>query len=219
MNKALVWIRDNIVSGVIVGLILVWLGSVSLDGIFLAADQSWSSLGSWTLDPIAVPRWQLLIALGGLAIYGLGVVAYVVRANRRIQLSFGTLCTGLTDAFNTAAKEIESGPSNKPSDVEAPGPGLNQMKNIAIAMELTQLESEQVELLKFFATSYSRGDNWPSSREAARRTGLSILRTDQQIDRLVSFGMLDKYQYRDASGKCYSLSEIGREWLLANGHE
>lgn len=217
MKSALVWVRDHIVSSLLVTFIAAWFAQLSLDGIISAAAQSWGSLRSWTVDSIEVPRWQLLIALGGfLTIHGIVLFTYVRRVNSRAESNLDKVVTGLTDAFNKGAEDLASSPSGKSANIS--GPGFIQMKDVALAMELTKLEPEQRAILEYLARRYNTGKKHANSHEVARAIKLSVLRAEQELDKLHALGMI-----RDAlnmlSGRTFYLGVPGREWLLANGHE
>ncbi|MCY1289978.1 hypothetical protein D9M70_390960 [compost metagenome] len=204
MKKALVWIRDHIVSGVIVAVLTAWLAPPSLEGLFSTAVQSWNALGSWTVDPIAVPRWQLLIVLGVVPVYAIGLVAYVVRANARTENAVSEAFTGMADTFNKAAKDIEpKQPTPMPDNVGVPAP---------------ELDPVQKSILEYLARRHSAGKDPAASRDIARDLNLPPLRTEQMLDQLVELGMISRF-LNMITGTSYILGRKGRDWLLANGFE
>jgi hypothetical protein len=211
----------DIVRTVLAGLILLWLSKLSLDGLFSTAIESTKAFKEWLYGPLVVARWNILSVLVLATVSAVGFIAAYISSNWKSQKALkavSDLTEGLTDAAHQAI-EMLAGPSDKPTYPDISGPGLQQVKNIELAMELTQLDTSQIKLMRFFAPSIMRGSQASTSNEAAMMTGTSMLRTAQKIDQLVSLGMLNEHQYPDKSGKCYSLSPAGREWLLANGHE
>lgn len=202
---------------VLASFIVIWLSNLSFDGLFSTALESTQAFKEWLSGTLEIPRWKMLAMLALVTVSSGGfVVAYILNNKKsgKALKNVDDLTVGLTDAFNKAAKQIQANQPDAPTYPKRSGSG-----DIKLAINLMQLDPVQIELLKFFASNYSSGKEWSSSREAANMTNIPVLRAEQKIDDLVSLGVLRRHQYSDGSGRFLQLSPFGREWLLANRYE
>lgn len=211
MKKVLKWSLDFLVAP----LAVIWATDKGLDGVLSGAADSWQSFGAWLVEPIDIPRWLVLILLGSMVTYGAGMVIYVLRKQREVNNSVDGLASVLVTAFESAAEDIEQETASK----NASGGDLAAADNVTTAVAFLQLDKNESEVLQYFARQYSRGDKWKSAIEASSMCALSVLRTDQVIDRLLALGLLDEYPTSKMSARQLGLSNVGREWLLAHGHQ
>lgn len=207
MKGTLKWLRDYILPGVL----LLWLGGISFDGVLSEAVRSWQSFVQWINEPLMIARWSLLMVFLLTAAYGAGLI-YSLISSRRNSSDMNELVTQLTDVLGNAAKELET------SDTSIGKPDGRMTEAIALAVEMVQLNANQTLVLRLLGDHYAEdGHGNVSSLEISQVADLTLLRTEQVLDQLQDLGLV-KDALVIGIKRLYSLSSIGREWLLAHGY-
>ncbi len=207
MKGTLKWLRDYILPGVL----LLWLGGISFDGVLSEAVRSWQSFVQWINEPLMIARWSLLMVFLLTAAYGAGLI-YSLISSRRNSSDMNELVTQLTDVLGNVAKELET------SDTSIGKPDGRMTEAIALAVEMVQLNANQTLVLRLLGDHYAEdGHGNVSSLEISQVADLTLLRTEQVLDQLQDLGLV-KDALVIGIKRLYSLSSIGREWLLAHGY-
>ncbi len=198
MKKIIVAVATLVAGAVVAQLVNLYLTRDITDAAF-------ANIYSALTTPVT-PLWLLLLlAACTFFLIGLGILDMIKIAK---------LQGRIVELTCTEAKP--AGPVSMDTPADKPDGRMNE--NIVLALDLVQLDTNQVLVLAFLGDCYAEdGHGNVSSLDISQETGLTLLRTEQVLEQLQGLGLV-KDALVIGIKRLYSLSAIGREWLLAHGH-